>query len=67
MNKRFRKDKVESDFIQPAKLIWWKRLVEAQESRIVTESRHDALWSFRTVSEGTSVFRHVKKGEEMVA
>ena len=40
MKKRFSMDKVEDDFIQPAKLIWWKRLVEAQESRIVTESRH---------------------------
>ena len=32
MNKRFSKDKGDFDFIQPAKLIKWKRLVEAQKS-----------------------------------
>lgn len=41
MNKRFKKGKDDnSDFALLVKLIWWKRPVEARESRIVTEGEH---------------------------
>ncbi len=40
MNKRFTIGEAEYDFTELRKLTWQKRMVEAHEDRIVTETEH---------------------------
>ncbi len=55
MNKRFTTGEVEYDFTGLRKLTWQKRMVEAHEDRIETETEH--LWYLSSVGQNAGLSR----------